>query len=280
KEKFTKLMTDCTTARLKSQPQLQLQMLPQGHQRRPSGSTTFIKPHFPPNLTPRELMANAEEKLRKTGQLTKTPNAFLTYRMALQKEFATLNLYPNMRELSTAAGNAWEREPEYVKAHYNRLMLEARALFQSVSQAALPLQFVHVNPNNSSNQNPHYRTPYGDVEENWNTSEINTDTNERSPSYINLATSINSASMHSNSRSSTSTSTFMGYNQNSSSNEDEMNSSNSFHLSDPTPPASGYQQLDYLAVCNEANCTSSASSLTLSNGPSIFHYPQQQQIHN
>ncbi|CAG8454106.1 7564_t:CDS:2 [Ambispora gerdemannii] len=216
-------------------------------------------------------MANAEEKLRKTSQLTKTPNAFLAYRMALQKEFAALNLYPNMRELSTAAGNAWEKEPEYVKARYNRLMLDTRTLFQRVSQAVLPLQIVHVNPNEQSNQND--RIPNDDVKDDWNPSEINaiivpdTDTNDLSPSYISLSASINSALTYP-SPSPTPTSTFVGYNQNTFSNEFEMNSPNSidsydyfsgnpFHFSDPMSPTSGYQQLDYLA--NEANSTSNCT---------------------
>ncbi|KAG9301819.1 hypothetical protein G9A89_004498 [Geosiphon pyriformis] len=120
---------------------------------------TMIKPKFPPTLTSEELMANAVEKFRQTGKLSKTPNAFLAYRMALQKELAVSDYYPNMRDLSTIAGNLWIQEPENVKAKYRRLIHDAKILFDKYCQRVISTEINNKQQQTPSEQNPNEHSP-------------------------------------------------------------------------------------------------------------------------
>ncbi|KAG9287114.1 hypothetical protein G9A89_001008 [Geosiphon pyriformis] len=85
---------------------------------------------FPPKITSDELMANSLEKLKKTGKIGKVPNAFMAYRMALKKEIAEMGFRPTMSELSSLAGNLWERELEHVKNAYSAIAQDAKVRFE------------------------------------------------------------------------------------------------------------------------------------------------------
>ncbi|KAG9300407.1 hypothetical protein G9A89_010031 [Geosiphon pyriformis] len=86
-------------------------------------------------------MSNALKKLQKNKKLSKTPNAFFAYRMAVYREFSpTLKERYKMRELSRLAGKLWIKEPAYVKAKYYDLMLEARRQFEKICVETLQLQ--------------------------------------------------------------------------------------------------------------------------------------------
>ncbi|CAG8540635.1 580_t:CDS:1 [Ambispora gerdemannii] len=108
-------------------------------------SCAVKKPPFPPQLTVDELMANALEKLRK-NKISKTPNAFLAYRMAFQKQFYDAKNNPTMRDLSLMATKFWLREPEHVKARYYQLIIEAKTKFEKICTENLPLQVVEYRP--------------------------------------------------------------------------------------------------------------------------------------
>ncbi|CAG8457003.1 728_t:CDS:1 [Ambispora leptoticha] len=113
-----------------------------------SSPLPMVKPQYPPNLTVEDLMQNALQKLKKTGKFSKIPNAFMAYRMQLQKEFALHYSYPGMRKLSSIAANLWKEEDENVKKTYQNLTREAQTRFEKIANEAFPLQFVQfINPN-------------------------------------------------------------------------------------------------------------------------------------
>ncbi|CAG8585715.1 12205_t:CDS:1 [Ambispora gerdemannii] len=115
-------------------------------------NTNTIRPQFPPNLSVEELIVNAVEKLHKTGKISKTPNSFFAYRMALQKELTARNYYPNMCDLSIIAGNLWIQEPQYIKAEYQRLVHDAKILFEEYCHHA----FLPYSINQEQQQNLYY----------------------------------------------------------------------------------------------------------------------------
>ncbi|CAG8592285.1 5767_t:CDS:1 [Ambispora gerdemannii] len=111
----------------------------------------LLKPRYPPDLSPEDLMQNALQKLEKSGKFSKIPNAFMTYRMQLQKEFACHYSYPGMRKLSSIAAELWKQEPDYVKGTYQELTREAQTRFEKIANASFPLQFVQfINPSEIS----------------------------------------------------------------------------------------------------------------------------------
>ncbi|CAI2169411.1 12332_t:CDS:1 [Funneliformis geosporum] len=89
-----------------------------------------IKPIFPPILTEDELIKNAIKSNSSNNKAKTLPNAFIAYRMALQKEYHNKNIkLPPMNQLSIIAKNAWEKEPKEVKKFYKNLTEEARSLY-------------------------------------------------------------------------------------------------------------------------------------------------------
>ncbi|CAG8539562.1 7642_t:CDS:1 [Ambispora leptoticha] len=121
----------------------------------PEEKFTAFKPDFPPKLTAEELTSIARRNVRKAGKAAKIPNVFLVYRIEVKNQLAQNKLYPGMRELSTIASNLWKQEPEYVKAEYNRIMVDAQSRLEEISNGSLPMQFVRLhrvrNEKNSKN---------------------------------------------------------------------------------------------------------------------------------
>ncbi|CAG8629297.1 7535_t:CDS:1 [Ambispora leptoticha] len=91
----------------------------------------ITSPIFPPNITVDELMANSLAKLRDNGKISKVPNAFMAYRMTLQKEIPRNKFCPTMGELSSIAGRLWENEPFFVKNYYRELAHQAKEGFEA-----------------------------------------------------------------------------------------------------------------------------------------------------
>ncbi|CAG8488053.1 832_t:CDS:2 [Ambispora gerdemannii] len=90
----------------------------------------ITSPIFPPNTTVDELMANSLAKLRDNGKISKIPNAFMAYRMTLQKQIPRNIFCPTMGELSSIAGILWENEPFIVKNYYRELAHQAKEGFE------------------------------------------------------------------------------------------------------------------------------------------------------
>ncbi|CAG8536161.1 943_t:CDS:2 [Ambispora leptoticha] len=133
------------------------------------------KPPFPPQLTVEELMTNALEKLRK-NKISKTPNAFLAYRMAFQKQFYNTKSHPTMRDLSLMATKFWLQEPEYIKARYYQLMKEAKTQFEKICNQNFPLQFVEYRPCIDLSSSQPLRTSTYNPNQNFWSSELSTTT--------------------------------------------------------------------------------------------------------
>ncbi|KAG9303909.1 hypothetical protein G9A89_005819 [Geosiphon pyriformis] len=108
---------------------------------------TYSPPKFPPSLTTQDLISSAIMKLNATNKRGKTPNAFMAYRMAFQKELSTSRTYLNMRQLSGIAGKLWRQEPEYVKAKYKEMIKNAEKEFDRIAQVALPFRFLMMKDN-------------------------------------------------------------------------------------------------------------------------------------
>ncbi|CAG8675450.1 14646_t:CDS:1, partial [Funneliformis mosseae] len=91
-----------------------------------------LKPSFPPTLTTEELIKNAIKSNASNNSKIKTlPNAFIAYRMALQKEYyKNIIKLPPMGQLSIIAKNSWDKESQDVKNFYNNLAKEARFLYK------------------------------------------------------------------------------------------------------------------------------------------------------
>ncbi|KAG9285449.1 hypothetical protein G9A89_010924 [Geosiphon pyriformis] len=103
--------------------------------------SAIVRPKFPPNLTIDELMNNALQKLR-SNKLSKVPNAFLAYRMAVQKECNAKKYHPTMSDLSLMTTKLWVREPEHVRAKYNQMVAEAKLAFAKIRDGIFPRKFV------------------------------------------------------------------------------------------------------------------------------------------
>ncbi|KAG9301815.1 hypothetical protein G9A89_004494 [Geosiphon pyriformis] len=101
-----------------------------------------MRPQFPLNLTANDLMANAKRRLEVTGKVTKIPNSFMAYRMAVKKNLILSKNIPGMRELSTISATLWKTEPEWVKAEYQSLMRDAQAQLHLIANFKLPLQII------------------------------------------------------------------------------------------------------------------------------------------
>ncbi|CAI2169409.1 12331_t:CDS:1 [Funneliformis geosporum] len=100
---------------------------------------TDIKPKFPPILTTDELIKNAIKSNAPNNKVKTLPNAFIAYRMALQKEYHNKNIkLPLMSQLSKIAKASWDEEPEDVKKFYKNLTEKARTLY---SQKTIQIVF-------------------------------------------------------------------------------------------------------------------------------------------
>ncbi|CAG8573894.1 14219_t:CDS:1 [Ambispora leptoticha] len=86
--------------------------------------------HFPPKITPSELIQKAISKYKHNGKISRTPNAFITYRMAFCKELHLIR-HPviTQPQLSALIRESWKKEPEHIRREYYRIAKEAKDLF-------------------------------------------------------------------------------------------------------------------------------------------------------
>src|SRR4051794_32351016 len=88
-----------------------------------------IKLPFPPTLTINDLIKDPSKP--STSNKVKTfPSAFIAYRTALIKEYRINNSkLPPMGKFSKIAKNSWDREPKHVKDSYNKLIMNAKSIY-------------------------------------------------------------------------------------------------------------------------------------------------------
>ncbi|KAG9288140.1 hypothetical protein G9A89_000935 [Geosiphon pyriformis] len=120
-----------------------------------------LKPPFPPRITSEELFSNAVTKLKETGEIQKTPNAFFVYSKVFRNHIKTNTNFSKMPIQSKIVARLWKQEPDYVKLKYKQLANEAKNQFRKYSESSHPLQniFHYVPPrpavNNVTSENSH-----------------------------------------------------------------------------------------------------------------------------
>ncbi|CAG8645762.1 7068_t:CDS:1 [Funneliformis caledonium] len=116
---------------------------------------TDIKPTFPPILTTYDLIKNANN-----GKAKILPNAFIAYRMALNREYRIKNAkIPPAGQFSKIAKESWNNESQNVKDYYNKLVEEAKKLFkQNTIQIVFDKHMNDVGNNQESGQIPSLQT--------------------------------------------------------------------------------------------------------------------------
>ncbi|KAG9307060.1 hypothetical protein G9A89_016888 [Geosiphon pyriformis] len=132
----------------------------------------IIKPKFPPAISPEELLANAIKKINQGRKPSKIPNAFMVYRLVLQKEYAHFNNIPDMCALSAVASKLWKREPEYVKAKYEEIVLGAKKLLDKIVNAPRPFEILQEDPSAVSSINPVEEDNFRNYLVNWKATKV------------------------------------------------------------------------------------------------------------
>jgi len=84
---------------------------------------------FPPRISIYDLLSKASF----SGNNKRIPNAFITYRMSLQRELVSKGCKVSLSELSIMASNAWKHESEVVKQAYINLVNDAKVLYKEMS---------------------------------------------------------------------------------------------------------------------------------------------------
>ncbi|CAG8539672.1 19446_t:CDS:1 [Gigaspora margarita] len=84
---------------------------------------TTIKVPFPSDITTEDLLANVAPHDNKPGR---TPNAFISYKMALHRELKSQGFNYPIPVISKIASLKWKYEPVHVRNYYTRLADEAK----------------------------------------------------------------------------------------------------------------------------------------------------------
>ena len=70
----------------------------------------FTRPQFPPKITPKDLIVH-----KKNGDMpSRSPNAFMIYRMQYVKELHARDYRLPMRNVSVSVASAWRDEPDHI----------------------------------------------------------------------------------------------------------------------------------------------------------------------
>lgn len=85
-----------------------------------NGAQPFIRPPFPPNIKPQDLLKKSRD-----GSMSKPPNAFIIYRKWFIETARSEGYFLPMTVISSMASQSWEQESTYVKTEYKRLGKEA-----------------------------------------------------------------------------------------------------------------------------------------------------------
>ncbi|KAG9288149.1 hypothetical protein G9A89_000944 [Geosiphon pyriformis] len=111
------------------------------------------RPSFPPQVLIEDIIFNAVKKLEKAGKVSKIPNAFMIYLMALRKEYTKRNIgATKMRALASYASVLWGKEKLHVKTKYNELHFEAQVRFNEICQTLFPIRHFQVPDKTDSSQ--------------------------------------------------------------------------------------------------------------------------------
>ncbi|CAG8464700.1 13484_t:CDS:1 [Ambispora gerdemannii] len=91
-----------------------------------------IKVPFPPNITPEEVI------ILKNGKIpSKSPNCFIIYRRAFQKELRASGHLFKLNRVSVIASRAWEKEPTEVKKAYKEVARQVNYILVEMRASAL-----------------------------------------------------------------------------------------------------------------------------------------------
>ncbi|CAG8494101.1 9936_t:CDS:2 [Ambispora leptoticha] len=129
-----------------------------------------VVPRFPPDITIQELLEKAISKLEHTGQVSRIPNAFIAYRMAVCKELHSMN-HPviTQPQLSSITQASWVEEPEHVRKEYQRISAEAREIFKKICHVYIPPEYQHEFMPNDATRNAYWNHPQFDAFGNFDT---------------------------------------------------------------------------------------------------------------
>ncbi|CAG8555344.1 10226_t:CDS:1 [Acaulospora morrowiae] len=99
---------------------------PQGHDLLPAfKSYPQIKPKFPPQLNPRDLIVTKKSQDETLPPIiSRVPNAFIIYRKQFVKSAREQGYFLPMTVISSMASASWENEDEEVKLEYKRIAKE------------------------------------------------------------------------------------------------------------------------------------------------------------
>ncbi|CAG8437865.1 8931_t:CDS:2 [Ambispora gerdemannii] len=115
-------------------------------------------PKFPPQITANDLIEKAILKLKTSGQTSRTPNAFIAYRMAICKELRLSNdQVLSQTQLSTLVKESWVNEPEHVRHAYQEISAEARDLYKQIIQKYEPKYKPEYEPEFKSKYEPEFK---------------------------------------------------------------------------------------------------------------------------
>ncbi|KAG9288131.1 hypothetical protein G9A89_000926 [Geosiphon pyriformis] len=89
-------------------------------------SLLTIKIPYPPNFNARHVLKNIQ---RNPKPRTRTPNAYMIYRMGFNQEIRKKNILITMHQLSRISGNHWKLEPPQIKKHYKQMAKDVKELF-------------------------------------------------------------------------------------------------------------------------------------------------------
>ncbi|CAG8535622.1 13318_t:CDS:2 [Ambispora leptoticha] len=88
---------------------------------------------FPPDIMPINLIDRALEKTRRTGKVSRVPNAFIAYRTIFCKELQkTAHPTITQPQLSLITKERWSKEPENIRREYERIAAVARNLYTRI----------------------------------------------------------------------------------------------------------------------------------------------------
>ncbi|CAG8606572.1 6898_t:CDS:1 [Ambispora leptoticha] len=91
-----------------------------------------IKVPFPPNITPKEVITLKHGKIP-----TKSPNCFIIYRRAFQKELRASGHLLKLNKVSVIASRAWEKESAEVKKGYKEIARQVNYILVEMRASAL-----------------------------------------------------------------------------------------------------------------------------------------------
>ncbi|CAG8507970.1 7675_t:CDS:1, partial [Cetraspora pellucida] len=91
-------------------------------------SAEEFKPHFPPRITPGDIVEKLFTNNRHNIRTTRIPTAFDAYKLCFCREFEPRNYNFPEEMIQSLIINSWGKESANVKEEYKRLLNEAKAM--------------------------------------------------------------------------------------------------------------------------------------------------------